>query len=127
VPDADLPALAAWCLAEALRRQPIRVAECANCGRPWIVQGRQKYCQRPADRWHIRTCREVAKEAAFLSNPDVLNYRREYKRLHELKRRGTITTAQLNAWRQGNTPSEWRPYAEWLKGQAKSNEEESNG
>jgi len=44
----------------------------------------------------------------------VQGYRREYKRLHELKRRGTISIDELNAWRQQNGPGtegkEWRRY-----------------
>jgi hypothetical protein len=114
VPDGDLPALATWCLVEVLRREPITVEKCRRCKRPWLVQPGQVYCQRPAP-GHVRDCRTLAKEEAFLSSEEVRGYRREYKRLHELKRRGTITMAQLNAWRQGNTPSDWKPYKQWLE------------
>lgn len=114
VPDGDLPALAAWSLAEALRRQRVVLATCPKCNRPWVAQDGQEYCERPAP-GHSRNCREVAKEERFLSSPDVRAYRREYKRLHELSRRGTLSTADLNAWRQANTPSKWAPYTTWLE------------
>jgi hypothetical protein len=112
VHDGDLPALAAWSLVEALRRQPITLGKCRNCRRPWIVQPGQEFCQRTAP-GHVRDCRTLAKEAAFLGRPEVQGYRREYKRLHELKRRGTISAQELNEWRQQNSPKKWRRYDDW--------------
>lgn len=114
VPEGDLPALATRALLEAVRSRPVVVRDCPLCRRPWITTRGQEYCLRPAP-GYTRACREIAKEARFLANPDVRDYRREYKRLHELKRRGTISMAELNAWRQGNEPSAWAPYTQWLE------------
>lgn len=128
VPDGDFPALAAWCLLEALRQHPMSLAACNGCQRPWLKTTGHDYCLRPRP-GHTRTCREIAKEAAFLSSDETKGYRREYKRLHERKRRGAISTAQLNAWRQMNGPAAWKPYEDWVVEQAdaKHNDKEVSG
>jgi hypothetical protein len=116
IPDGDLPTLAAWALDQALRLQPLAIVVCPRCHIPWLTASGEDspYCQRPAP-GHDSTCRELRKAELFRERQGP--WRREYKRLHEKTRRGTLSQQAFAAWNAANTPGQWQPYEEWHKTQ----------
>jgi hypothetical protein len=116
IPDGDLPALAAWTLDQALRLWPLRVVECPRCRLPWLTQTTQvnPFCLRPAPDMHT-SCRTLAREQQYRT--DHRPWRREYKRLHERTRRGTLSEHAFTAWKAGNAAGvegiDWQPYDQW--------------
>jgi hypothetical protein len=97
----DLPALAAWCLEELLRRGPVDVADCDLCGLPWLRERGVRFCMRPAP-GHGASCRSVAAQTRFRSVNR--QYHRERKRLYERVRRGTLPREEYERWLRENRP-----------------------
>lgn len=114
IPEGDLPTLAAWALDQALREHTLEVRECALCKVPWLASAEQTspYCDRPYPGRQM-SCRSLKKDEHFRESQR--DWRREYKRLHERRKRGTLSEADWNAWRAENTPDAWIAFAEWLK------------
>ncbi len=114
VPDGDLATLAAWALDQALRMRPLQVRECPLCKVPWLASPEQlsPYCERPYPGRHM-SCRELKKDEHFRESQR--DWRREYKRLHERRKRGTLSEADWNAWRAENSPEAWIAFEEWRK------------
>jgi Family of unknown function (DUF6076) len=114
VPEADLPTLATWALDQALRERPLELRECPLCKRPWIASPEQPspYCDRPYP-GRSMSCRALKKDEHFRESQR--DWRREYKRLHERRKRGTLTEADWRAWRAENNPDAWYPFDEWQK------------
>lgn len=116
IPDGDLPALAAWALDQALRLWPLKLVSCPGCHIPWLTAADQEnpYCLRPAP-YHSTSCRALARERQYRA--DTSPWRREYKRLHERARRGTLSEHDLTAWKTDNAAGvkgiDWQPYDEW--------------
>jgi Zn-finger nucleic acid-binding protein len=110
----DFTALAAWSLLEALRRQPLQLRTCPNCKGKWLAPPSEvsRYCQRRAPGQVSRDCRTLDYEKR-LAGTAYHAYRKEYKRVAELQRRGTIDLAERNLWREHNTPASWLPYDQW--------------
>jgi hypothetical protein len=114
VPDGDVPALAAWALNEALRLRPLKLFTCPLCQSPWLGTPEQDnpYCLRPAPRVHT-PCRTLERNRRFREERG--DWRREYKRLHERRRRGTLSEQDWEAWTRENAPSHWAPFETWRK------------
>jgi Family of unknown function (DUF6076) len=109
----DFVALAAWSLLESLRRQSLALITCPRCKRPWFGAPKgPRHCQRPAP-GQSRDCRTLEKERRLASNPAYRAYRREYKRLEEAARRGSVTFEDFIEWRTANRAHAWRPFDEW--------------
>lgn len=114
VPDGDLPALAAWGLQEALHLRPLEVRECPLCKVPWLADADQpsSYCTRPYPGKQM-TCRALKKDEDFRENRG--DWRREYKRVYERVKRGTLSEEVWERWRADNSPDAWHPLETWLK------------
>jgi len=111
----DLPALGAWALERLLERRAVVVRPCSSCGRPWIPPTRYPHnlCHRPRPGFRL-SCFEVNRQSRWASrNRD---WRREYKKLHERVRAGTLPAETFKAWRAANTPSSWHPLEDWIAG-----------
>jgi Family of unknown function (DUF6076) len=110
----DFPALAAWSLLEGVRRLDLRLRSCSECHRPWLAAREEasRYCQRWAP-GHLRDCRTLAAERRLAGDKSYARYRREYKRITEMERRGTIEIADLYRWRDANDATNWSPFEEW--------------
>jgi hypothetical protein len=121
----DFTALAAWSLLEAVRRQPLKLRTCAQCKRQWLARPDESlYCQRVAPGQVRMDCRTFAKERRLAGDNAYRRYRREYKRLSEAQRRGSIEIRELVNWREQNGPADWLPFDEWKALQTK---EEQHG
>jgi hypothetical protein len=120
----DFPALAAWSLMEAVRRQELRLLTCPTCKRKWLASSSEKsrYCQRWAP-GQTRDCRTLEYERHVAGDAAYSAYRREYKRLAEAERRGSVEGYAVRQWRAQNSATDWQPFEEW-KAQRK---EEANG
>jgi hypothetical protein len=114
VPEADLPTLATWALDQALRQRPLELRECPLCKRPWIASPEQPspYCDRPYP-GRSMSCRGLKKDEHFRESQR--DWRREYKRLYERRKRGTLSEADWRAWRAENDADAWFPFDEWQK------------
>jgi hypothetical protein len=114
VPEGDLPTLAAWALHQALRLRPLEVRECQLCKVPWLASPEQPspYCERPYP-GRSMSCRELKKDEHFRESQR--DWRREYKRLYERRKRGTLSEADWQAWRAENNPAAWYAFDEWRK------------
>lgn len=112
VEDGDLAALAAWTLGEALRLRPVSLRECPLCRVPWLASAMEAspYCLRPYP-GRQTSCRALKKDEHFRENQGA--WRREYKRLYEQKKRGTLAERDWDAWRAGNSPDAWFPFPVW--------------
>lgn len=110
----DLLALGAWALLEAVRRQPLKLYTCPRCKRPWLgaPDEKSRYCQRPAP-GNTKDCRTLDYERRVAGDASYRNYRREYKRVTEMQRRGAIDLYELYRWREHNTPAAWTPFGTW--------------
>jgi Family of unknown function (DUF6076) len=114
VPEGDLPALGAWALDQMLRLRQVEVRDCPLCGVPWLASPEQPspYCERPYPGRHM-SCRGLKKDEHFRESQR--DWRREYKRLHERRKRGTLSETDWNGWRAENSPNAWTAFEEWLK------------
>jgi len=113
VPDGDLPALAVYTLIRALELRPLDLVECPRCRIPWLTTtdaDRNPFCLRPS-LGQLTTCRQLHKEEQFRTRHG--DWRREYKRLHERLRRGSLSETELMAWRAENTLESWQPFELW--------------
>jgi Zn-finger nucleic acid-binding protein len=108
----DLPTLATWALDHLMRRSQIEVRTCPTCDYPWLAvdSDHDVYCTRPTP-GKLRSCREIHNQQAFEEAQK--EWRREYKKLHERKSRGTLPAEEFAAWRAANRPSSWLPFEEW--------------
>lgn len=108
----DLPTLATWALDQLMRRSQIEVRTCPTCDYPWLAvdSDHDVYCTRPTP-GKLRSCREIHNQRAF--EEAQREWRREYKKLHERKSRGTLPVEEFAAWRAANRPSFWLPFEEW--------------
>jgi hypothetical protein len=114
----DLPTLAAWALDHLLRRRCVMLCVCDLCGRPWILPERHPeiFCHRPRPGLRL-SCFEAARQERWARlNRD---WRREYKKLHERTRAGSLSPALFDAWRGENKPSSWVPLEKWISGKAR--------
>lgn len=103
--------LATWALDQVLRQRRIRISDCGFCGIPWIsLTDIDDYCERPAP-GRAMPCRYIKKEERFLDRN--LEWRREYLKVYDRKRRGIITDAEWKHWKSGNGPDLWIPFDEW--------------
>jgi Zn-finger nucleic acid-binding protein len=112
----DFSALAAWSLLESVRRQSLKLIRCPNCKGQWLgAPEGSRYCQRVAPGQGSKDCRTLAYEKRVAGDKEYGRYRREYKRLTELQRRGTGTldVVELMNWRHENSPANWLPLDEW--------------
>lgn len=110
----DFEALAAWSLLESVRRQPLKVYTCLTCRAKWIgAPGGSRYCQRVAPGQVRKDCRTMAYEKRLAGDTGYRRYRREYKKLAEKQRRGTLDVVDLMHWRDQNSPADWLPFDEW--------------
>jgi hypothetical protein len=110
----DLAALAAWSLLESVRRQRLKLFTCLNCKGKWLgTPGGSRYCQRLAPGQVSKDCRTLAYEKRVAGDKQYGRYRREYKRLTEAQRRGTLDATELMRWRDENSPASWLPFDEW--------------
>jgi hypothetical protein len=109
----DFAALAAWSVLEAVRRQQLRLRTCPTCKRKWLsaADERSRYCQRWAP-GQMKDCRTLAHERK-LAGSGYASYRREYNRITEAHRRGSLSTKDLFAWRDDNDATNWTPYEQW--------------
>jgi Family of unknown function (DUF6076) len=114
IPEADLPTLATWALDHALRLRPLQVRDCPLCKVPWLASPEQPspYCERPYPGRQM-SCRQLKKDEHFRESQR--DWRREYKRLHERRKRGSLSKADWDAWRAENTPDAWIAFEEWQK------------
>lgn len=115
---AEIPnftALAAWSLLEAVRRQPLELRTCPTCKGKWLAPPEElsRYCQRRAPGQVSKDCRTLDYEKRLAGNVAYRAYRREYKRLTEMQRRGTLDMKELMRWREQNSPAQWLPFDEW--------------
>jgi hypothetical protein len=110
----DFTALAAWGLLEAVRRQPLELRKCASCKRPWLAATDEKsrYCQRwtPGQQ---RDCRTLDYERRLAGDKPYRAYRREYKRVTEMQRRGSIELVDMYGWRGENNAIDWKSFEDW--------------
>jgi hypothetical protein len=110
----DFPALAAWSLLEAIRRQSLKLRTCPLCEGKWLgPPNGSDYCQRVAPGHGTKDCRTFDYERRQAGDSRYRAYRREYKRLTEQQRRGSLDVRELIRWREENGPSNWRPFDEW--------------
>lgn len=82
--------------------------ECEYCGRRFIPKrSDQSFCYRVAPGETERSCQQVAPQRRYAEriSPERAAYRREYKRLDNCVRRGQMTRAELDAWREANRPA----------------------
>lgn len=119
VPDGELPVLAAWVLDQALGLWPLELRECPLCKVPWLASPEQTspYCLRPYPGRHM-SCRDLKKDEHFRESQR--DWRLEYKRINERKRRGTLSEADWNAWRAENHPHAWIAFDTWKERQIPS-------
>lgn len=88
--------------------EEIRVRPCPSCKRPWLgSRGEADLCNRPMPRKR-RTCREIAAAKKFERTHG--DYRREYRRVWTLMRRGRITEMDWILWKTENGPDDWEPF-----------------
>jgi hypothetical protein len=108
----DLPTLATWALDHLMRRSQIEARTCPTCDYPWLAvdSDHDVYCTRPMP-GKLRSCRETHHQQAFEETQR--EWRREYKKLHERKSRGTLPAEEFAAWRAANRPSAWLPFEDW--------------
>jgi Zn-finger nucleic acid-binding protein len=110
----DFAALAAWSLLEAVRRQELKLFTCPICKGKWLgAPDGPKYCQRVAPGQVSKDCRTLAYEKRLAGDKEYRRYRREYKRLTEAFRRGSLDVKDLIAWRDENGPASFTPFDEW--------------
>jgi hypothetical protein len=111
----DFAALAAWSLLEAVRRQPLKLFTCPTCKGKWLgaPDEASKYCQRVAPGQPTKDCRTLAYERRVAGDVSYGAYRREYKRITEAQRRGSLDLVEMYRWREGNGPASWVPFDEW--------------
>lgn len=110
----DLPALAAWSLLESIRRRPLKLRTCPTCKGKWLGSADDsRYCQRVAPGQLSKDCRTLDYERRIAGDDAYQAYRREYKRLTEQERRGSLATRDLYRWREANNPIAWTPFDEW--------------
>jgi hypothetical protein len=57
------------------------------------------------------SCRALKKDEHFRESQR--DWRREYKRLHERRKRGTLSAADWASWRAENSHEAWFPFEEW--------------
>lgn len=120
VPDHDLLALTAYSTVVTLwSGRDFALEDCRRCLAPWLapIDG-PHYCLRPAPGGLARSCREVNKEQQLLRRDDYGPYRRQYKRISELLRRGSISRTEAERWRSENTPEAWLSLEEWRSKEA---------
>jgi Zn-finger nucleic acid-binding protein len=110
----DFVALAAWSLLEAVRRQRLELRTCPTCKGKWLAapEERSRYCQRQAP-GQSKDCRTLDYEKRLAGDVAYRAYRREYKRLTEQQRRGSLDLVELTHWRDQNSPAQWLPFDEW--------------
>jgi Zn-finger nucleic acid-binding protein len=115
----DFTALAAWSLLEAVRRQRLELRTCPTCKGKWLASPEEvsRYCQRRAPGQVSKDCRTLDYEKRLAGDVAYRAYRREYKRLTELQRRGSLDSKELVHWRDQNSPAQWLPFNEWKEGQ----------
>jgi Family of unknown function (DUF6076) len=111
LPD-DLPTLAAWLLDLLPRLKSFDVKPCALCHLPRLalVGEQSDYCRRPSP-GHSTTCSNLERERRFRDERRL--WRREYQRLHDRLRRGSLSETEWQAWKNDNSPQSWRPYEPW--------------
>jgi hypothetical protein len=114
IPNGDLATLAAWSLDQTLRLFPIEIRECQLCHLPWLSPPQQAShnCERPYP-GRAMSCRALKKDEHFRESQR--DWRREYKRLYERRKRGTLSEADWDAWRAENSHDAWYPFDEWNK------------
>ncbi len=112
--EGDFPGLAAWCLLQAIQRRTVAVRTCALCKRLWIGSDTSPYCLRPAPE-SLRSCRAIVAERKYLAkkSPEYHGFRREYMRLYQRHRRGTISDEDWTGWKAANTPGGWVHFSAW--------------
>src|SRR5262245_15041504 len=112
----DLPTLAAWVLDLLPRFRAFEIKLCTRCGFPRLVfEGEADFCRRPAP-GHTTRCANLERERRF--REDRRAWRREYQRLHDRLRRGSLSEHDWQAWRAGNTVENWARYEEWQAARA---------
>jgi hypothetical protein len=116
----DFAALAAWSLLESVRRQPLKLFTCPTCKGKWLgLPDGSKYCQRLAPGQVSKDCRTLDYERRLAGDSAYRGYRREYKRLSEAQRRGSLDMLELVRWRDQNGPANWLPFDQWKVQQQK--------
>lgn len=115
LPDDDLVALVAFTLlVTAIDGRDFSLVTCPKCGAPWVGPvDEPDYCLRPAPGGLARSCRVVHNEERLLDRDTYAAYRREYKRITEALRRGSISREDAVAWRDENAEDFWLPFEEW--------------
>lgn len=113
----DLPAFAAWCLEETLRKGPPHVEECGSCGNPWLVERGARYCARSAPET-IATCRSLDAHKRYVEKHG--NFHRQRRRLYDRMKRGTLSTQEYREWLDVNRPGllgrTWVAWDDWKIG-----------
>lgn len=112
---ADLAALGAWTLLEAVRRQPLKLWTCPICKKKWLGTHDETspHCQRRAPGHAAKDCRTLAYERRVAGDENYGAYRREYKRVTEMERRGAIDPVDLYRWREANSAIDWTSFETW--------------
>jgi hypothetical protein len=64
-----------------------------------------------------KDCRTLDYEKRLAGDVAYRAYRREYKRLTEAQRRGSLDIVELMRWREQNSPAKWLPFDEWKEEQ----------
>ena len=62
----------------------------------------------------VHSCRQLNRERTQ-AGASYQKYRREYKRVNEAWRRGTISDDLWDLWRGRNTPADWQPLEDWKR------------
>jgi len=115
LPDHDFVALTAWALDQVMRRYQFTVRKCRMCKAPWIATARApRECERPAP-GQYRSCREEARRRRLAGKTGYGAYRREYKRIEQARRRGTVAEEDWQQWKHLNTPDSWTPFDNWKR------------
>jgi hypothetical protein len=108
----DLPTLATWALEELLRRRRVTLHRCRLCRRYWVPPQRNPdaVCRRPQPSRKL-SCYEKSRQLEWaIANGD---WRREYKKLHERVRAGSLPRELFESWKAENRPESWRPFHVW--------------
>jgi len=115
----DFTALAAWSLLESVRRLRLELRTCPTCKGKWLAspEDLSRYCQRLAPGQVSKDCRTLDYEKRLAGDVAYSAYRREYKRLTEAQRRGSLDIKELMRWREQNGPAQWLPFDEWKEEQ----------
>jgi hypothetical protein len=106
-----------------LGTRPVALARCAHCELPFIARHRtETYCRRSAPGLGVgsRTCQDVGPQkryAAALGGAEAI-YRKNYKRLDNQVRRGALSRAEVDLWRDTARAALAKAKAEnWSDGQ----------